>query len=162
MSYRQGACSCVFHPPVVFCAPDTNQLVQVTGLCLGVGGSVSRNRWIFLQACASAKQHGEDSDPSQQSQAQENSVAVCTEELQHTLTKLHCTSRLIQKGFGQSLLLHTIPENVWSCNVHKGWSKDWGIFWSGTRAGESSSRGTPPPCHSAPAALNPLLGDKRE
>lgn len=119
--YRQGACPYAFHPPVVFCAPDTKQLIQVTGLCHGLVCSVCRNSWIFLQACASAEHHGEDSDPSQHSQVQENLAAVCTEELQHTLSKPHCSSRLIQKGFGLSLLLHTIWENVWSCNVH--WNK---------------------------------------
>lgn len=129
-SYRQGACPCVCHPAVVFCAPDTNQVI---GLC---------HKQLHLPAglckCTTPREH---SNPRQQSQAQQNLVAVGTEELQHTLPEPHCSSRLLQKGFGLSLLLHT---NVWCCNM------GWRILSKGSSI-------SLPLCT---CTLHPLLGDK--
>lgn len=111
--------------------------------------SVSRNSWIFLQFCASAKHHGEDSDPSQLSQSQEN-VVQCAQKGCSTPCQSHIAAPGSSKKALVSPYCSTQPREMSGLAVS-----------SGTRAGGSSSRGTPPPCHCAPAALHPLLGDKR-
>lgn len=130
-SYRQGTCPCVFHPPVVFAAPDTNQLIQVTGPCHGLG-VLSQQKQLDLPAvlCQCRNTMGRTQTPVSRARPRRTCPsAACTEGLQHSLPKPHCSSRLIQEGFGPSLLLHTIRENVWSCNDQ--WNKGWRIFFKG-------------------------------
>lgn len=110
--------------------------------------SVSRNSWIFLQCCASAETPWGGLRP-QSAEPGPGELAL----LQHAQKGCNtaCQSPIAAPGSSKKA---SVPPY---CSTQSG--KMSGLaMTSGTRAGGSSSRGTPPPCHSA--ALHPLLGDK--
>lgn len=110
--------------------------------------SVSRNSWIFRQCCASAETPWGGLRP-QSAEPGPGELAL----LQHAQKGCNtaCQSPIAAPGSSKKA---SVPPY---CSTQSG--KMSGLaMTSGTRAGGSSSRGTPPPCHSA--ALHPLLGDK--
>lgn len=101
---------------------------------------------------------GEDQDLGQQSQAQENFATARREGSQHTLPKLRCSSAgQCEAALAAACLISphcpTRPRKMPGLAMFSGNS-------TCTRARGSSSRGTPAPCHSAPVALRPLLGNR--
>lgn len=105
--------------------------------------SVSRNSWIFLQCCASAETPWGGLRP-QSAEPGPGELAL----LQHAQKGCNtaCQSPIAAPGSSKKA---SVPPY---CSTQSG--KMSGLaMTSGTRAGGSSSRGTPPPCHSA--ALHP-------
>lgn len=101
---------------------------------------------------------GEDQDLGQQSQTQGNFATACKEGLQHTLPKPPCSSvGQCKKALAAACLVSPY------CTTGPGKMPDLATFSGNstcTRAKGSSSRGIPSPCHPAPAALHPLLGNE--